>query len=542
MNQNTIIETIRLLPFNDRTKILAEIISTEPTQKEIIEHLKGILQSLKSNKPVLYALQSKAFNLYASGGNEESNTFSARQWMEKKLEKDMNWTPIELTKEYMSLHKVPPQAKINYYNIAVSVKNLLYKRQNYAETHPNVKKYKRKKDSPSNSETPSGGNIGMARTPQGGSRMHKQKITTADVPVVVASKVEVTQIYDLLGLYRTTIDAIGAGQLIEALHNTYAQYMDIPSIVVSHGERYETELRPLKGNKKAYNALKNTSLYDHTIHVLQNAIQLSKLRHLPESHQTFAPFLIITALAHDIGKIPQVRKDTKLRTSSHEIISVRALKHLRQKVCPNNKKLEYWVNEAVKMIKNHHGSHKNDALIKLFMEADARARIAEIKQQEPSMMEKDLTKWLNIDELGEVILTKVNVLTNNKWQAIVYNKIVYCMHGFILDALAILAARNNIIDYRLLRQGPEDKEAILIEAVDIFGNKNKDVLAWDIPKGRYFNYFVIELSEANISNKKLKLIAFKTNIFKTDLGKTNINSRRTGYLRLITNITHTDGE
>ncbi len=131
------------------------------------------------------------------------------------------------------------------------------------------------------------------------------------------------------------------------------------------------------GNKTSYDILSEYSLYEHTMDVVEEIIEIVEQK---EEAGLYFERAIIAALAHDIGKLKSIQNYSNkitselFRTAPHNVIS--AL-FLREKYPDFSK-------EVIEAVEFHHGAvkPKNNYILEMLIKADKKAR------------EKEIQKWL----------------------------------------------------------------------------------------------------------------------------------------------------
>lgn len=130
---------------------------------------------------------------------------------------------------------------------------------------------------------------------------------------------------------------------------------DCESVVNKHPQEAERSLAP-----NTYEMLKTIPLWRHTLNVAEEIIKLT-----PKGAST--PKMVITALAHDLGKIPAYY-DPMSTSALHGFISTQAMEWLS-----TLKELRY-CSEVTEAVRLHHTPPDGDYLAKTLQDADAAAR------------------------------------------------------------------------------------------------------------------------------------------------------------------------
>ena len=112
--------------------------------------------------------------------------------------------------------------------------------------------------------------------------------------------------------------------------------------------------------------LSKVTLRDHTFNVARIALRL--LMDAYDDPVGYIPVVIIAALGHDLGKIPQLRSQGKYVKADHPLTSVSIIEEIFEK-----DKDAHWLKMVAKAIGEHHQS-ATDPLSELLKEADGKAR------------------------------------------------------------------------------------------------------------------------------------------------------------------------
>ena len=153
-------------------------------------------------------------------------------------------------------------------------------------------------------------------------------------------------------------------EVVRELLNILDRDGDCPSVVNTFND--EENRLP----KDAYDILAQTPLWQHSLNVTKKIIEL-----LGDS-RPLIPKAVITALAHDLGKIPSYRDQKLYVTGDHPLISIGILNKIEafNKAFSDDKK-----DEIFKAIRNHH--RKADGLLcQKLKEADQAARRKELAE------------------------------------------------------------------------------------------------------------------------------------------------------------------
>ena len=206
---------------------------------------------------------------------------------------------------------------------------------------------------------------------------------------------------------------------------------DCPSIVTDTGDNESLYLMSVR------NKLANISLKEHTYHVTLNLIKAAMKRY--KDYDVHIPGAIIIALAHDIGKIPDLRA-TACDTQDHTIISARKITGM---LSGKNQSLSDMVQRAVE---NHHSYSKYN-FTQMLKQADREARQMEILKLFKNKRFASIDNWLSIEDFYKRIELYINFSKGpDNWNAFSFKGIIYCKPKFIYKIAKALCEESNIVD------------------------------------------------------------------------------------------------
>jgi len=165
------------------------------------------------------------------------------------------------------------------------------------------------------------------------------------------------------------------------------------SSVVSYQKDDETDhLKNWKqgGTVTTYDIVQKTTLREHTLNVVEELINLIKKKK-GKLWKTHYPKAVISALLHDIGKIPNFRKNKLYNKGMHPKVSGEVARVLMQDLGFN----EDYIDEIVNIVENHHSIKKGE-FSELLKEADHSARKKEVVKYGENII--DATMELQYDE------------------------------------------------------------------------------------------------------------------------------------------------
>ena len=195
--------------------------------------------------------------------------------------------------------------------------------------------------------------------------------------------------------------------------------------------------------------------------------------------------MIIAALGHDLGKIPQLRSQGKYVKADHPLTSVSIVEEIFEK-----DKDAHWLKMVAKAIGEHHQS-ATDQLSELLKEADGKARQMEIEQAE-KRASLAWEEWFDCKELLRRVGATVNVTqTGSAFRAFSVDDAVYCDPTFLYETAGAMAAERSIIDITLLRD--TDKDRALRRIVESL--RKSDVLTSELGKAYTTRRYEIQVEQ-----------------------------------------------
>ena len=248
------------------------------------------------------------------------------------------------------------------------------------------------------------------------------------------------------------------------------------------------------------NILSKVTLRDHTFNVARIALRL--LMGAYDDPVGYIPVVIVAALGHDLGKIPQLRSQGKYVKADHPLTSVFIVEEIFEK-----DKDAHWLKMVTKAIGEHHQS-ATDQLSELLKEADGKARQMEIEQAEKSAS-LSWEEWFDCKELLRRVGATVNVTqTGSAFRAFSVDDAVYCDPTFLYETAGAMAAEKNIIDITLLRD--TDKDKALRRIVESL--RKSDVLTSELGKAYTTRRYEIQVEQGK--PKRTLLVPVKADAFE----------------------------
>jgi hypothetical protein len=246
--------------------------------------------------------------------------------------------------------------------------------------------------------------------------------------------------------------------------------------------------------------LSKVTLRDHTFNVARIALRL--LMDAYDDPVGYVPVVVIAALGHDLGKIPQLRSQGKYVKADHPLTSVSIVEGIFEK-----DKDAHWLKMVAKAIGEHHQS-ATDRLSELLKEADGKARQMEIEQAEKSAS-RSWEEWFDCKEFLRRVGATVNVTqTGSAFRAFSVDDAVYCDPTFLYETAGAMAAEKNIIDITLFRD--TDKDKALRRIVESL--RKSDVLTPELGKAYTTRRYEIQVEQGK--PKRTLLVPVKADAFE----------------------------
>ncbi len=266
--------------------------------------------------------------------------------------------------------------------------------------------------------------------------------------------------------------------------------------------------------------LLKVNLKDHSYKVTKIALKLLKETYREKDYENLIPKMIVTALGHDLGKIPALRESGLYAKADHPLISAQKVNEIFMG------EDIIWLNSAVDAIKNHH-RQTNDPFTLLLKEADGKAREIEVSECSKDISIKEWDGWFNVRSFLEILKPQINVIqTGKKWKAFSFGGTVYCQPDFLYEAARKLASENKIIDMTLLRVS--EKERALKKIVESL--KRENVVGNELGEDYYGMFYEIQMDKAK---RKMFLTPFKIDAFGMP---SEIERVKEGYLQVIRSV------
>lgn len=257
----------------------------------------------------------------------------------------------------------------------------------------------------------------------------------------------------------------------------------VPSVVTDVKDNESVDLISVRDN------LALVTLREHTMNVVRIIIDLVKQNY--SDPDNFIPQAVIIALAHDIGKIPELRLSGLYNSYDHAIVSSNWLAE------QFTGKDVFWIKQAVTAVRDHHLRSK-DVLTQLLKKADMQARQIELIRYTSNYEIKPFEQWFNPEKFLDYIEPEINVTEKGKWEAFSFKGIIYVKPECI---------------YRHCKKYMFDMK--VIDSLLLYDSEKEEVLRRIVEKLRALNLIAPQIAEPYSSRKfelKMKLQAKKQQV------------------------------
>jgi len=296
--------------------------------------------------------------------------------------------------------------------------------------------------------------------------------------------------------------------LLKAVMEVLEAHGDCPSVVIDSNDRESKDLYTVRDQ------LKRVSLKKHSYSV---AIQIVRLiMEDPYAREYHLPKAIITALAHDIGKIPEFRESGLYHSGrDHAPIGAAKLKELARGMNV------YWLDEAAKAIRDHHIA-SSDKFTQLLKKADARSREIELTYFSKEHTIQPFEEWFDAETFLRFIEADVNFIKGGRWKSISCEGVVYCFPDQLYYAGRKLCRNLKVLDLAFM---PESEKGRAIKMI-VDELRSQGYISDMLPEGRCAWRFKVT---SRAGSKVLML----TPIIWEGFNLRMIESRKFGYLETV---------
>jgi hypothetical protein len=503
------------LPVELRSKLFVSSMSDLPSDAQADIFLAWMRACAKDLKFIERIAASAAFALDTEGFTRPDGS-ALEDYFERRLDKKPWLTPTELVDDYVPYHPYWARRKEKLLEIAQKVAKRvtakLAKRCDKRGEKFSVRKLREL-------------HAGEPRRTRTKSNYHSEvgllQGLSLDVDALPARPETYTRKYfnplELVEEYRELLRRHKVYDVAIKLAQLLLQFEKCPSVLPLAEKGGDTERDYLCKDKLLHGVLSRVPLLEHTVRVAREIIEARKADRLD-----VVPGLI-AALAHDIGKIPEVRAHlgSSLPNQEHNIVAADFLDHLLSGVNL------MWVPNAVTAVREHHLSHRESELGNGLYRAEAAARRLEIYAEVfHDSSPAPLGNWFRPEEYVRSMEPHINVLQCNRFDGVLWNGSLYCNVNFLYDHAKRSAAQQGVIDYRFAR--PTDRKEILLEIVD--GLRSKGFIPRAEKAGTYHRCYRIKYRDGGrLVSTKRYLLEIRANDWRSGWLR-EMGARRDGYL------------
>ena len=218
----------------------------------------------------------------------------------------------------------------------------------------------------------------------------------------------------------------------------------VPSVVIDVKDNESVDLISVRDN------LAQISLKEHVFAVTRAMVELVKQNY--SEPENFMPQAIIIALAHDIGKIPELRLSGAYNSYDHAIVSSNWLaEHFTGKDI-------FWAKQAVTAVRDHHLKSK-DPLTVMLREADKQARQMELVRFTQNYSIENFDLWFKVDEFLKAFKDKINVTAKGKVDVFLFKGIIYTKPDSLYEVAKQLMFEKKVLDMLFLYESEKENAA-----------------------------------------------------------------------------------
>ena len=358
--------------------------------------------------------------------------------------------------------------------------------------------------------------------------------------------------------YRKVLEASGYLMRISTLLSILDQHGHCPSVVQVTGDREHEEL----GN--VYGILSQVSLLDHSLNVAEKIVG-GVIERKVKDPEMLVGKLLVTALGHDIGKIPGLTDSSQYSKGDHAYVSYLVLKNaILTDTFPQRE-------EILKTVREHH-YRVDEGLTGELRRADHMAREMEAEQlatrgqpvselmaalasshtpacrpgrvdqkpvsepqkqggQAPPLLNLD---WLDLDEFIQFVEPHINVEDEGHFKAFSMNNgLVYLMLSLVSDTVVRLAQKHNHPEVLVGCETKEKKRSIEYTVKTMLAHKGF------IPSFIGDGYSGARFALYDKNGKKLTAgiyMPVSAEAFKTPLAELEVKKNNCPFIKLIADV------
>jgi hypothetical protein len=314
--------------------------------------------------------------------------------------------------------------------------------------------------------------------------------------------------------YLKVIEVQGARSVVEDLMRLIEEQGHHPSVAAGVEDAESADLYSVK------DSLAKVSIKDHSFSVVRIMVDMARQGYADSESMT--PLVIVTGLAHDIGKIPEYRLTGIYNTHEHALVSMNKLQELFTGLAIP------WQRAALAAVRDHH-SRSNDQFTALLKAADQKARSYELVQSLKGYELLPFERWFDAGRfLREYVRPGVNVAQTNKWQAFTLKGCVFVRPEFLYEAAKKMCREMRVLEVGFVYETEQDGMIRRIVTRLREGGHIHEML----PQGRSSLYFELKTSVGGGRKVKAALTPLTGDAFDN----LEMEKRKTDFLSILDDV------
>lgn len=280
----------------------------------------------------------------------------------------------------------------------------------------------------------------------------------------------------------------------------------VSSVVIDVKDNESVDLISVRDN------LAQISLKEHVFAVTRAMVELVKQNY--SEPENFMPQAIIIALAHDIGKIPELRLSGVYNSYDHAIVSSN---WLAEQFAGKD---IFWAKQAVTAVRDHHLKSK-EPLTVMLKEVDKQVRLMELVRFTQNYSIEKFDSWFRVNEFLKVFKDKINVTAKGRVDVFLFKGIIYAKPDSLYEAAKQLMFDKKILDMLFLYES--EKESAVRKIVEKLREEN---LIPNIIQESYISRKFEIRMKMQIKKQTQVLVAIKADPYRDELE--SIERRKAG--------------
>ncbi|OPY78426.1 MAG: HD domain protein [Syntrophorhabdus sp. PtaU1.Bin153] len=321
---------------------------------------------------------------------------------------------------------------------------------------------------------------------------------------------------DMVTPYQAGFHSFGILGVTYELVRILDEYGSCPSVVRTL-KRHDED-RSLDGK-----TLSLVPLAEHSYRVARMMVGLYRERRRGPDTEMIIPTMVVTGLAHDLGKIPEFRERhvERYAMADHPIIGATIIEEI---FASCQAKMLYGLREAI--LNHHRGDEQENLLLEYLRKADARAREEEVKIHAERTWQS-WEQWFIPEEFLGLLVPEVNVMRGRNCQIFTFKSVVYAAPDFLYNKAVAYARIKRVTDP--VFTSSQDKSLALKRIAGTL--RQHGTLSGEFPSDYYGMLYQITTKKFFF---KLFLTPFKIEAF--DVFPSIFEDRKIGWLKIIVNV------